>query len=313
MMLHAGAGKGAGQRNVADICLCLFKKLGIERIEVPRSFPLGLADDLRRRRILVQAGMEPFFPDRARKGDLEIGSIRRSLRAAEHGMKVGVDALKEARANRRNQELLLGSLRLTSERLRSLIQQAILEKECVATHTIVACGRQGYDPHQRGTGPLVSGQPIIIDIFPRSEISGYFGDMTRTFVKGKASEKVRNMYDAVLAAQCLAISLIRPGIESRTVHRKLVQFFQSRGFETGEENGSPVGFIHGTGHGLGLEIHEYPWIGERSCRLRKGHVVTVEPGLYYPGVGGVRLEDVVWIGEEGTKSLTRFPKYLEIG
>jgi Xaa-Pro aminopeptidase len=312
-LLEAEGGKhGVRHATPEAICVSLFKKLGIERIEVPTSFPLGLADRLRNGGIGVSAGKERFFPDRAIKDDVRVGLIRKSMEAAEYGMKVGVEALKQARVEKKSKELFWGQKRLTSERLRSSIQQAILDKQCVAMHTIVACGRQGYDPHQRGTGPLSSGQPIVIDIFPRSEISGYYGDMTRTFVKGTASDMVRKMFEAVREAQAGAISRIRPGIASREIHKGVVEFFQNRGFKTGETNGEKVGFIHGTGHGIGLEVHEYPWISDRSCRLKRGHVVTVEPGLYYPEIGGVRLEDVVWIGNEGSKNLTEFPKFLEI-
>ena len=296
-----------------ELCMALFHKLNIGRIEVPASFPLGLADRLRSSGIQVQSVADPFFPGRAVKDERERGLIRKSQQAAEHGMRAAVEALKRARVKSvRTRDLFLGPERLTSDRMRCLIQQAVLEKQSVAMHTIVACGRLGVDPHQRGRGPLRAGQPIIIDIFPRSEVSGYHGDMTRTFVKGTASDRVKKMYGAVRAAQEFAFSTIRPGIESRTVHRGIMKLFRSRGFSTREENGRMVGFIHGTGHGLGLDIHEYPSIGERSCRLARGHVVTVEPGLYYPDVGGVRLEDVVWIDVDGARNLTKFPKVLEI-
>ncbi len=312
--LQAGNRKGSGSGpGMGDICQAFFRQINVGRIEVPHAFPLGLADELRERGVSVDAGRDPFFCARAVKDEREKGLIQKALRAAEHGMKVAETALKNARVTSgRRGTLTLGPDRLTSESLRCLIQQAVLEKQSVAMHTIVACGRQGFDPHQRGSGPLVAGQPIIIDIFPRSELSGYHGDMTRTFVKGKASERVREMYQAVCAAQDYAFETIRPGIQSRTVHRGIQALFRSRGFSTQEENGALVGFIHGTGHGLGLDIHEYPSIGERSCRLARGHVVTVEPGLYYPDVGGVRLEDVVWVGPERTINLTRYRRRLEI-
>jgi Xaa-Pro aminopeptidase len=312
-ILDAKEGARRGRQSMPEaVCVGLFQRLGIDQIEVPGSFPLGLADGLRKRGIFVCVGKDPFFPDRAIKDDDQIARIRESLDAAQYGMKIGLEALKQARVNKKNKELVLGSRRLTSERLRSLIQQAILDKQCVAMHTIVACGRQGYDPHQRGTGPLTSGQPIIIDIFPRSEISGYYGDMTRTFVKGTASDRIRMMHEVVREAQAGAIAKIRPGIASGEIHKGIIRHFESRGFKTEESNGQTVGFIHGTGHGIGLEIHEYPWIGDRSCRLESGHVVTVEPGLYYPEVGGVRLEDVVWIRSNGNRKLTEFPQTLEV-
>jgi len=297
----------------AVLCLALLGKMNVRHIEVPASFPLRLADELRNVGIQVQSVEDPFFPGRAVKNERERDLVRRAQRIAECGMRVAVEALKEARVlPGRARELRLGPERLTAERLRFLIHQAVLEKQGVAGHTIVACGRQGVDPHQRGSGILRLGQPIIIDVFPRSDASGYYGDITRTFVKGKASARLWTMYDAVRAGQELALSRIRPGIESSAIHRGILELFRSRGFRTEEETGRMVGFIHGTGHGVGLDLHEYPWIGERSCRLERGHVVTVEPGLYYPDVGGVRLEDVIWIDTEGVRNLTRFEKFLEI-
>ena len=300
------------QRNIADICQALLIKKKIHKIEVPRTFPLGLADDLRERGFLVHSVPDPFFRARSVKSAREAALIRKAQQAAEYGMKAAVEALKEARIQAKNNDLILGGERLTSEKMRGLIHRSILEKKSTAMHTIVACGRQGYDPHKKGKGPLKSGQPIIIDIFPRSDVSGYYGDMTRTFVKGKASERVRKMHRAVRAAQNFALSELRPGIDSRKIHVGVTRLFQSRGFPLKKENGIMTGFIHGTGHGVGLDLHEYPSIGQQACRLASGNVVTVEPGLYYPDVGGVRIEDVVWIGPVAVKNLTRFPKYLEI-
>jgi Xaa-Pro aminopeptidase len=310
----AGApGPVRSRGGIPGMLTALLDLLKVGRIEVPVTFPLGLADELRKRGFAVYAGSDPFFPGRGVKSERERGWIRRTQRAAEHGMREAWSALKDARTGPgKGRELLLGGAPLTSERMRCLVQKAILERQCVASQTIVAGGTQGADPHERGHGVLRAGQPIIIDIFPRCEVSGYHGDMTRTFVKGVASERVRSMYHAVKQAQTRAISMIRPGMQSRTVHRGVLDLLGRMGFPKDEQDGRMVGFIHGTGHGLGLDVHEHPSVGERSCRLEQGNVVTIEPGLYYPDVGGVRIEDVVWIGRNRAKKLVVFPSVLEV-
>jgi len=176
----------------------------------------------------------------------------------------------------------------------------------------VASGQHGCDPHDVGNGPIRAGEPVIIDIFPRSEKTGYFADITRTVVKGKPRPRVREMYDAVLAGQRGALRMIKPGVVASDIHGAILALFEKRGFKTGQIDGRMQGFFHGTGHGLGLEIHEAPRIAMNDTRLEAGMVVTVEPGLYYAGIGGMRIEDTVLVTRTGMRNLTRFPKFLEI-
>ena len=157
----------------------------------------------------------------------------------------------------------------------------------------MAGGKQGCDPHEPGYGLLRAHEPIILDIFPRSQKTGYFGDITRTVVRGRASEAVRKLYATVHQGQQIAFKKVRAGVSTAEVHRAVQDYFQQEGYRTGRHRGRMQGFFHGTGHGLGLEIHESPRLGTTSTGvLRAGQVVTVEPGLYYPEIGGVRLEDV---------------------
>jgi Xaa-Pro aminopeptidase len=176
----------------------------------------------------------------------------------------------------------------------------------------VACGNQGCDPHESGHGPLRAYTTIIIDIFPRDMKTGYFGDITRTVVRGRASEAVKKLYAAVERAQEIAFQKLRAGVNGKDVHDAVHKSFTDAGYKTGRVRGRMQGFFHGTGHGLGLEVHERPRVSVVSEALRAGHVVTVEPGLYYRGVGAVRLEDVAVVGERRSRNLTRFPKVLEI-
>jgi Xaa-Pro aminopeptidase len=183
-----------------------------------------------------------------------------------------------------------------------------MENDCIAEHTIIACGEQGVDPHNQGRGPIRPNQGIIFDIFPRSSQSRYFADMTRTVVKGRAPDELRRLYDAVLASQLRGIELIRDGASGSAIHAEVNRTLEARGYMTGVVNGRNQGFFHGTGHGVGLDIHELPRISRLDCELRTGHVVTVEPGLYYPGRGAVRIEDMVLVEPEGCRNLTRSSK-----
>jgi Xaa-Pro aminopeptidase len=227
-------------------------------------------------------------------------------------MRAGIQALKSARIGK-NRRLRYQGSPLTSEKLRAIIDTAILREGGQANRTIVAGGRQGCDPHESGHGPLRAHEPIILDIFPRSQTTGYFGDMTRTVVRGRAGDAVRKLFDTVLRGQTLAFGKIRAGVPTTEVHKTVQAFFDLQGYKTAKRAGGMEGFFHGTGHGLGLEIHEAPRMSVNSTGvLQSGHVVTVEPGLYYPGIGGVRLEDVALVTETGFRKLSRFEKVLEL-
>ncbi len=174
-------------------------------------------------------------------------------------------------------------------------------------------GEQACDPHQVGYGRLRAREPIIIDVFPRSQRTGYFGDITRTVVKGRASEAVRKLYDTVERGQDVAFEAMRHNMRTADIHQKVQDLFASEGYKTGRQNGRMQGFFHGTGHGVGMEIHEAPRMGSNSKdKLLTGHVVTIEPGLYYSGLGGVRLEDMAQVTSNGPRNLTKFEKVLEV-
>ena len=296
---------------VVEILTTILRDFGLRSVTVPENFPLGIADGLRSNRIKINALREPFFPERIYKKPCEVDEIRTAMRATEKGMQAAVDILEASKI--KNGYLLYRGNKVTAEMLRNAINTTVLSLGYVPTGTIVAPGKQGCDPHERGSGVVRANETVIIDIFPRSESSGYFADITRTFVRGKASEDIRKIYRTVYDGQKLGLDMIRHGVKTRKVHRAIQKLFESRGLHTGEKDGRPQGFFHGTGHGLGLEIHEPPRIGINKFTLEKGMVVTVEPGLYYPAMGGgVRIEDTILITQSGIENLTRFPKYLEI-
>jgi len=231
---------------------------------------------------------------------------------AEVGLAEGIQTLKNARIGK-NRRLSYHNVPLTSEKLRAIIDIAIIQAGGLASHTIVAGGRQACDPHEQGHGVLRAHEPIIIDIFPRSQKTGYFGDITRTVVKGRANESARRLYQTVARAQEIGFEKIESGVAGAEVHKAVKEFFDGQGYKTGRRDGCMQGFFHGTGHGLGLEIHETPRISATSSDyLRAGHVVTVEPGLYYQEIGGIRLEDVAFIASNNPRNLTKFEKVLEV-
>jgi len=202
---------------------------------------------------------------------------------------------------------------LTSEIIKREINIEAVRGDAAALATIVACGKHGSQPHNTGSGVIMAGQPIVVDIFPRVESNGYWGDMTRTFVKGKAEKRVREAYAAVKGARDFAKGYIKAGVIPSELHKKVVAYLEDKGFKTGKSENSYFGFFHGLGHGLGLEIHEQPSVGSVNDKpLEVNNVVTVEPGVYYPEWGGVRLEDVVVVKENGIESFTDYPDCLEI-
>jgi Xaa-Pro aminopeptidase len=230
---------------------------------------------------------------------------------AEEGMRAAMDALHACRI-RRDGFLYRRGRKVTAEHLQGVVNATMAGLGGMATHTIVACGNQGCDPHEAGHGPLRAHQPIIIDIFPRDMSTGYHGDITRTVVRGRASDAVRKLWLTVEQAQEIAFGKLRAGVDGRDVHQAVVDFFKREGYPTGQRHGRMQGFFHSTGHGLGLEVHEPPRLSVDPVPLKAGHVVTVEPGLYYWGIGCVRLEDVALIGARRARNLTAFPKLLEI-
>jgi Xaa-Pro aminopeptidase len=303
----------AGRKpSTAQVIRLILEEQKVKKIFVPANFPLGLALELRDLGVRVKPKPGGFFPKRETKSADEVKKISAALMMAEVGLAEAVQALKSSKIAK-NRRLIYHNAPLTSEKLRSIIDTAICQANGLASHTIVAGGKQGCDPHESGHGPLRANEPIILDVFPRSQKTGYFGDITRTLVKGRASEAVRKLYDTVHAGQKIAFQMMRAGTQTSKIHEAVQASFVKQGYKTGKVDGRMQGFFHGTGHGLGLEIHEAPRVGATSPGvLRRGQVVTVEPGLYYPDIGGVRLEDVALVTADAPRNLTQFEKVLEV-
>jgi len=304
--LRESGTKPPGLLDVLDMVLLERKA---RRLLVPGNFGIEHADSLRARGYTLTAKREPFFEERVVKSEEEIEHIPATQRATEEAVDAAMEAIRAARVGGDGFLRLDGEL-LTSEALKKIINVKLMESDCIAQHTIVAAGVHGVDPHHQGAGPIRANESIVMDVFPRSGRTRYFADMTRTVVKGKASPKLKAMYRSVLNAQERGIELISDGADGKAIHSEVNQVLEKDGFTTGMVGGRMQGFFHGTGHGLGLDIHEPPRISKMGAVLKSGYVVTVEPGLYYLDAGAVRIEDLVVVTSTGYRNLTKFPKGL---
>ncbi len=293
-----------------DVVDGVLKDNGINQLLVPGNFPLKHAQRLQQLGYHLEAGQEPFYEHRAVKTEEEVRHIEAAQRATEEAVAAAHDTLRTALI--RNGVLWLDGEPLTSERIKKLINVRLMEQDCVAQHTIVAGGDQACDPHNEGSGPLPANRSIIFDVFPRSSRSRYFADMSRTVVRGTASPELKRLYQTVKDAQEEAVTRIHDGADGAKIHQGICDRFDAAGYHTGLVNGRMQGYFHGTGHGVGLDIHEAPRISKTGSILQEGHVVTVEPGLYYPGLGAVRIEDMVLVTRDGCRNLTDFSKNFEL-
>ena len=295
---------------VAEIIVCLARRHGLKAFRIPDDFPAGLYHKLGKLGLKLELAGGMLFPEREIKSPQEAGAIREGNRLAAVGYVTAEEILRNARIKGRS--LIHQGRPLTSEQLRFAIEVAIKEQGGDARDTIVADGDQACDPHERGSGPLRPHELIIVDIFPRVLKTGYHGDMTRTYLKGRSSDAQRKLVATVRNAQRAALRMIRAGVDGCDVHDLVNFIFTRAGFATRHEKSGSIGFFHGTGHGLGLAVHEPPRVSTVSYKLKAGSVVTVEPGLYYPGLGGCRWEDVVQVTKGPAKLLSKHPYNWEI-
>ena len=298
----------------AQLALRAVGSLGLKRASVPDNFPVWLADRLRADGVELDVDQELFDDRRRAKTEAQIAGMRRAQRAAEAAM----DACRELlrRAEIRGDELLLDGEQLTVERVKADMRVAFAAHDTTADEYIVAPGAQGAVGHDMGSGPIRPNTPLVVDIFPRDNASAVYTDMTRTFVVGDVADDVREWHRLCKEALDRAIAGIRAGVEARAVFDGTCDIFEAAGEPTQrtKQPGETLadGFFHGLGHGVGLEVHEEPSMGRQANKkLVAGDVVTVEPGLYRAGYGGVRLEDIVLVTEDGAEVITDYPYDLE--
>lgn len=281
----------------------LREEFNIPGFRIGFDFPAGVTLPLQAAGIPLEVAQGMLFPEREFKAADEAEAIRLANEACSNAFSAVEKALTEATVQADNTLLLNGEV-LTSEKLREIIAVACLEKGAIASGTIAAGGDQACDPHCVGYGPIKANELIIVDIFPRRSKDGYHGDMTRTYIKGQPSPEQRALVETVFEAQRKALEAHKAGANGHDVFTMVRNFFTAKGYPTEQRNGTHVGFFHGLGHGLGLEVHEPPRVNPSEMSMQPGQVITVEPGLYYPGVGGCRWEDVVLITEDGHRMLS---------
>ncbi|WP_222919560.1 Xaa-Pro peptidase family protein [Natrinema sp. SYSU A 869] len=283
----------------------------VASLAVPRNFPTGTADGLREHGLAVTVERQGIVTDiRATKTDWEVDQIRASQRANEAAMARAEELI--ATADIKDGILVSDGEPLTSERVTEEIEVTLLRHGCALDETIVACGADGADPHDRGSGPLEPDELIVIDIFPRDKETGYFADMTRTFARGDPGEEARRRYEVTHDAYEAALETVAAGVTGADVHGAACDVIEDAGYATlRSDPNTETGFIHSTGHGVGLDIHEEPSVSPSGGELKPGHVISIEPGIYDPAVGGVRIEDLVVVTAGGYENLTDYRIGLE--
>jgi len=275
-----------------------------KKILVPQNFPVALANALAEScSVTVDKGT--VLSMRAKKTRTEIRYMKNVQTVTQTAMGRAVSLIRNASVKK-------GVLHhegkpLTSEQIKYSMHCVLLEQGCCAEDTIVSCAEDTAIPHMTGSGPLRADEPIIIDLFPVHEKSGYYADMTRTIVKGEPSPEILEMYTALREAKTLALSHVKSRASGADLYQLVVDFFKDHGYDSDTR-----GFVHNLGHGVGLQVHELPTVGPAGKPLETGNVITIEPGLYYPGIGGVRLEDISEVTKTGYDNFTSFPEDLVV-
>ncbi|MFZ4749919.1 MAG: M24 family metallopeptidase [Phycisphaerales bacterium] len=302
----------SGDRETAtaqSVAQCLVSR-GITRARADRSLPLIFAHFIQRAGIALECDTELGVLERRAKDAQELDWLREAQRATEGAMQLACETVARARPAA-DGTLVHDGAPLTSERLRAIIDIHLLTAGYENPESIVACGPQGADCHDHGHGVLRTGQPVIVDIFPRNRKTLYNGDMTRTVVHGAISPELARMHAAVVEAKRDAIAAVRPGVTGQSVHEATLAALARHGFAAGQPSAPGVPVIaHGTGHGIGLEVHEPPLLAMKGPALLAGDVLTVEPGLYAIGIGGIRVEDMVAVTGSGCENFNRLQESL---
>jgi len=296
--------------SMVDVASLFLKEKKVKSLILPQNFPAYIAAELQKRKFKLEFRPQPFWKERLLKTKKEKEAIRESLKHTGNAIRNAYRFLASCKIQKG--KIIHQGKPLTSEKLRQVIDLYLMENGCLAQNTIVAGGEQAVDPHNRGSGPLAAHRGIVMDVFPKSMRTHYYADMTRTVLKGKASPEYKKIWQTVKYAQEKAFDMVKPGVSGQKIHDWILDHFESKGFKSGLIRGRMQGFFHGTGHGLGLDIHEAPRVSKTPEILKEGMVVTVEPGLYYSGIGGVRIEDVVYVTRNGCEILSSCPKILEI-
>jgi Xaa-Pro aminopeptidase len=300
---------GDSRRALTQVAVRLLQEYRVRRVRVEPTLPVQFADTLRAEGLEPEIDTRMIVDERRRKSSDEIAAIEAAQGSTERALARAIALIE--RSEEHAGTLHFNGIPLTSERIRAEIETALLRENLVSeVDPTVAGGESAADPHARGRGALRWGEAIVMDIFPRSRSSRYFADITRTVVKGSPSETIRAMHETVMQAHAKALSLVRSGANGADIHQAVLDVFGSAGYDGRPDRPS---MPHGTGHGLGLDIHEAPRLGEIDVELLEDEVITIEPGLYHPDIGGVRVEDTIVVTRDGYRNLTTLSKRFELG
>ena len=289
-------------------------------ITVPYNFPSLATDVLREEGLIIKPMFNVIEKARETKEPDEIKEIKKVQEVVERVTTEIINLIADCDVGPKNTLIHKkdGKKRpLTVGEVKSMMGQALIGNWCaIEEELIVACGPRSADPHYQGNpeDELKANQPIILDIYPRGVRKRYWSDMTRTVVKGRASEEVKKMFNAVLKAKNACIDVLHEGVLGSDMFNLCCDILEKAGYGT-IRGGKQIekGFTHGLGHGVGLQIHESPSMSELyKFPLKEHSIVTVEPGLYDPKVGGVRIEDIVELRKDGCNNLTKMYVQLEI-
>ena len=285
---------------IDELAVRALERLGVFGVTVPGNFRLATADYLRDKGIEINIDIDEWKMRRRRKSPWEIEGIERAQRAADTAMMTAARMLRDAEPTADGRLRFEGEI-LTSELVRVAMQAELLDAGAYSEEILVQCGDAALSGHELGSGPIMVDQSVVIDVFPIDRRTTCWSDMTRTFVSGTPSEELRNLHAHVRKALDIAFDSLRPGTSN--AHQAVADYFNDQGFPTASHHQGPEplrdGFFHSLGHGVGLQTHEPPALGRRPDELIEGDVVAVEPGLYFAGIGGVRLEDTVMITSDG--------------
>jgi Xaa-Pro aminopeptidase len=302
-----------GWKITLELALRACRELGIESATVPESFPLGHADHLRANGIELTVDHDLFDNRRRSKNETELRGIRNAQKACEAALDASRELLRRAEANGAGLEV--DGEPLTCERLKRVIEDVFADHDVDGSDMIVSHGAQTAVGHDQGSGQIAPNEPIVFDLFPRDKATGCYADMTRTYVVGEATDEVKEWHRLVKEALDSSTRDVKPGVNGRKLYEKVCDIFEAAGYKTqlNKEPGEVLedGFFHGLGHGVGLEVHELPGLSRVGHDLIPGDVVTVEPGLYRSGYGGLRLEDLVLVTEDGYEVITDYPYDLQ--
>ena len=292
---------------------CL-RRSGVTRVVGDRSLPLSFAEILREAGLELECDFDFGVLTRRQKSADEIELIRNSQRVTEGAIRLACETIARAEADSHGTLFHEGEA-LTSERIRAMVHHYLVDRGFTGPQFIIAGGPHGAIGHHIGHGPLHTGSPVVVDIYPTSCTTHYCGDCTRTVVHGEIPGEVAAMHATVVRAKAAAVAAIRAGVPGKDVHAATCRVIEDDGYSTGvpgrERSDDRAILDHGTGHGIGLEVHEPPLLDWKGVQLLPGDVVTVEPGLYKAGVGGIRVEDIVTVTDEGCENLNTLPEGLD--